>query len=101
MPTLRFVIFSCTLLLTTTTTTATPSPSFAARCGGDFKTFIASISAEAASAGISQGVISHALSGVNEDMAVLNFDRRQRYTFSKSFEQYVSTRVAALPSGIE
>jgi hypothetical protein len=23
---------------------------------------------------------------------VLNFDRRQRYTFNKSFEQYVSTR---------
>ena len=28
-------------------------------------------------------------------MAVLNFDRRQRYTFNKSFEQYVSTRVGA------
>ena len=26
-------------------------------------------------------------------MAVLNFDRRQRYTFNKTFEQYVSTRV--------
>ncbi len=28
-------------------------------------------------------------------MAVLNFDRRQRYTFNKSFEQYVSTRVGS------
>src|SRR5580698_2788806 len=71
------------------------TPSFAARCGGDFNTFVASMSAEAASAGISQGVVSQALGGVSEDMAVLNFDRRQRYTFNKSFEQYVSTRVGA------
>jgi membrane-bound lytic murein transglycosylase B len=62
-------------------------PSFAARCGGDFNTFLSSMSAEAASAGISQGVISQAFGGVSEDMAVLNFDRRQRY--------------AALPSGID
>ena len=34
------------------------TPSFAARCGGDFNTFVASMSAEAAAAGISQGVIS-------------------------------------------
>src|ERR1700692_967980 len=71
------------------------TPSFAARCGGDFNTFVASMSAEAASAGISQGVVSQALGGLSEDMAVLNFDRRQRYTFNKSFEQYVSTRVGA------
>src|SRR3978361_214557 len=69
------------------------SPAFAARCGGDFYTFVQSISAEAAAAGISQNVISSALSGVQQDMGVLNFDRRQRYTFNKSFEQYVSTRV--------
>jgi len=71
------------------------APAFAARCGGDFNGFVASISAEAASAGISQGVLSSALSGVSEDAAVLNFDRRQRYTFNKSFEQYVSTRVGS------
>lgn len=65
----------------------------AARCGGDFNAFVQSISAEAASAGISQGVIGQALGGVTQDMAVLNFDRRQRYTFNKTFEQYVSTRV--------
>jgi lytic murein transglycosylase len=65
----------------------------AARCGGDFNAFVQNISAEAASGGISQGVISQALGGVTQDMAVLNFDRRQRYTFNKSFEQYVSTRV--------
>ena len=65
----------------------------AARCGGDFNTFVSSISAEAAGAGISQGVISQALSGVQEDAGVLAFDRRQHGTFNKTFEQYVSTRV--------
>lgn len=67
----------------------------AARCGGDFNTFVAAMSQEAASAGVSQSVLSQALGGVSEDMTVLNFDRRQRYTFNKSFEQYVSTRVGA------
>jgi lytic murein transglycosylase len=71
------------------------TPSFAARCGGDFNTFVSSISQEAAAAGVSQGVISSALGGVTVDQSVLNFDRRQRYTFNKSFEQYVSTRVGA------
>src|ERR1700678_1526790 len=71
------------------------TPALAARCGGDFNSFVASMSAEAAAAGISQGVISQALGGVTEDMSVLNFDRRQRYTFNKSFEQYVSTRVGS------
>jgi lytic murein transglycosylase len=69
------------------------TPSFAARCGGDFNTFVQNISAEAQAAGISQNVISSALSGVQQDPAVLSFDRRQRGTFNKSFEQYVSTRV--------
>jgi len=69
------------------------SPSFAARCGGDFNTFVAAMSTEAQAAGISPSVVSSALGGVQQDMAVLNFDRRQRGTFNKSFEQYVSTRV--------
>src|ERR1700730_10666051 len=51
------------------------------------------MSQEAAASGISQSVISQALGGVQQDMGVLNFDRRQRGTFNKSFEQYVSTRV--------
>jgi lytic murein transglycosylase len=67
----------------------------AARCGGDFHTFIASFSTEAQQAGVSGEVISSALGGVTEDGSVLAFDRRQRYTFNKSFEQYVSTRVGA------
>src|SRR5438128_6792307 len=73
----------------------TASPALAARCGGDFQTFVRNISAEAAAAGISQDVIASALGGVQQDMAVLAFDRRQRGTFQKTFEQYVSTRVGA------
>jgi lytic murein transglycosylase len=70
-------------------------PALAARCGGDFNSFISSFSSEAAAAGVSQAVIGSAFSGVTNDAAVLNFDRRQRYTFNKTFEQYVSTRVGA------
>ena len=69
------------------------SPALAARCGGDFQNFVRNISAEAAAAGVSQDVISQALGGVQQDMGVLAFDRRQRGTFTKTFEQYVSTRV--------
>jgi lytic murein transglycosylase len=84
---LRIAIVLCAITLAT--------PSFAARCGGDFNTFVAAMSAEAQAAGVSPGVTDAALSGVTQDMAVLNFDRRQRYTFNKSFEQYISTRVGA------
>src|SRR3984957_19644086 len=71
------------------------NPSFAARRGGPFNAFVASMSAEAQAAGHSQGVIHSPRGEVNEHMSVLNFDRRQRYTFNKSFEQYVSTRVGS------
>ncbi|WP_407156450.1 lytic murein transglycosylase [Bradyrhizobium sp. STM 3557] len=67
----------------------------AARCGGDFNSFISSFSAEAQQAGISPSVVSSALGGVSVDPGVLAFDRRQRYTFTKTFEQYVSTRVGS------
>jgi lytic murein transglycosylase len=69
------------------------TPALAARCGGDFNAFVQSMATEAAAAGISQEVISQAFAGVTQDLAVLNFDRRQRGTFRKTFEQYVSTRV--------
>jgi lytic murein transglycosylase len=69
------------------------SPVLAAQCGGDFQTFVATISREAQSQGVSQAVISQALGGVTQDQAVLAFDRRQRGTFNKTFEQYVATRV--------
>jgi membrane-bound lytic murein transglycosylase B len=73
--------------------TLAATPAFAAKCGGDFNSFVAAISQEASAAGVSQGVISEAFAGVTNDQAVLNFDRRQRYTFNKTFEQYVATRV--------
>jgi lytic murein transglycosylase len=72
---------------------ATSAP--AAQCGGDFGTFISTMSREAAAAGVSRGVIDSALAGVSVDQAVLNFDRRQRSTFRKSFEEYAATRVTA------
>jgi lytic murein transglycosylase len=71
------------------------TPAFAARCGGDFNSFLASMSADARAAGVSESVAGTAFAGVTQDAAVLNFDRRQRYTFNKTFEQYVSTRVGA------
>ncbi|QWG24361.1 lytic murein transglycosylase [Bradyrhizobium sediminis] len=82
---LRSAVFFAALLLA--------SPSYAARCGGDFNSFVAAMSAEAQAAGVSPAVISQALGGVTQDPAVLSFDRRQRGTFNKTFEQYVSTRV--------
>ncbi len=65
----------------------------AAKCGGEFNTFIAEISREAAAAGISRGVISSALGEVTYDAKVMSFDRRQRGTFRKTFEEYAATRV--------
>lgn len=67
----------------------------AAKCGGDFDTFIAAISREAQAQGVSSATIQAALGGVTQDQAVLAFDRRQRGTFNKTFEQYVATRVGA------
>jgi lytic murein transglycosylase len=67
----------------------------AARCGGDFNSFLSNFSADAQNGGVSQGVISSSLAGITEDASVLAFDRRQRYTFNKTFEQYVSTRVGS------
>ena len=81
------------LLLAVSFCTVLATPALAARCGGDFNTFVAAMSAEAQAAGVSPAVISEALSGVTLDPKVLAFDRRQRGTFNKTFEQYVSTRV--------
>jgi lytic murein transglycosylase len=71
------------------------APASAAQCGGDFKAFIGEMSREAAAAGVSRPVIRTAFAGVTQDRAVLAFDRRQRHTFRKSFEQYAATRVTA------
>jgi lytic murein transglycosylase len=81
---------SLAALLATLTLSA---PAFAAQCGGDFNTFIANISREAAAAGVSREVISSAFAGVTPDEKVMAFDRRQRGTFRRTFEQYAATRV--------
>jgi lytic murein transglycosylase len=68
-------------------------PARAAQCGGDFNTFLAAMAREAQAAGVSQQVIAQAFSGVAQDQNVLSFDRRQRGTFTKTFEEYAATRV--------
>src|SRR5688572_14747813 len=69
------------------------APAAAAQCGGDFNTFLAAMGREAQAAGVSAQVVSTAFSGLTPDPAVLNFDRRQRGTFRKTFEEYAATRV--------
>ena len=69
------------------------SPAAAAQCGGDFNAFVAAMSREAQAAGVSRAVIDQAFAGVTQDQAVLSFDRRQRGTFRKTFEEYAATRV--------
>jgi membrane-bound lytic murein transglycosylase B len=70
------------------------APADAATCGGDFSAFLSAMSREAAAAGISRTVIDSAFAGLTQDGAVLSFDRRQRGTFRKSFEEYAATRVS-------
>ena len=70
------------------------APASAAKCGGDFGTFLAAVARDAQAAGVSRGVIDQAFAGVSSDPNVLAFDRRQRGMFhSKSFEEYARTRV--------
>jgi lytic murein transglycosylase len=81
------VILFCALLLA--------APARAATYGGDFNAFLSAMSREAAAAGISQSVIDSAFAGLTPDASVLAFDRRQRGTFRKTFEDYAATRVTA------
>jgi lytic murein transglycosylase len=67
----------------------------AAPCGGIFSTFMATLSRETQTAGFSRATIDGAFAGITPDPAVLAFDRRQRGTFRKSFEEYAATRVTA------
>src|SRR5208337_4782351 len=69
------------------------APAGAATCGGDFNAFLSAMAREAAAAGISPTVLDSAFAGLTLDGAVLAFDRRQRGTFRKSFEEYAATRV--------
>ncbi|MFA6264366.1 MAG: lytic murein transglycosylase [Pseudolabrys sp.] len=68
-------------------------PAYAAKCGGDFNVFLGAMGREAQAAGVSPTVVSQAFAGLSIDQEVLNFDKRQRYTFRKSFEEYARTRV--------
>jgi lytic murein transglycosylase len=70
-------------------------PATAAPCGGSFEGFLAEFGREAQAAGVPASTVSSAFAGVHQDQAVLAFDRRQRGTFRKSFEDYVATRVTA------
>jgi lytic murein transglycosylase len=69
------------------------APARAAQCGGDFGTFLSAMGRDATAAGVSRNIIDQAFAGVTIDQAVLTFDRRQRGTFRKSFEEYAATRV--------
>jgi lytic murein transglycosylase len=92
---------------------AAPSP--AAQCGGDFGSWLAEFSREAAAQGVSQRTLSSALGGLAPDPNVLSRDRSQR-VFQQSFEQFsgrmispdrmrrgpaLLTRYAATFAGIE
>jgi len=81
----RLAILICSLLFA--------APAGAATCGGDFNTFLSAIAHDAAAAGVSRSVLDSAFAGLTPDEAVLSFDRRQRATFRKSFEEYAATRV--------
>src|ERR1700756_1101710 len=84
----RFVVLLCCSLSFAPAAGAAP-------CGGDFNTFLSAMARDAAAAGVSRSVIDTAFAGVTLDGAVLAFDRRQRGTFRKSFEEYAATRVSA------
>ncbi len=69
------------------------TPALAAKCGGDFDHFLSQMAADAKAQGVSREVISRAFAGVTPDPAVMAFDRRQRGTFRKSWQEYAATRV--------
>jgi lytic murein transglycosylase len=81
------------LLLAAVLTAAAP-PVLAAPCGGDFDTFIAAFSREAAAERISQRTLASAFEGLTPDPQVIALDRRQG-VFRQSFEQFALPRINA------
>ncbi|MGH6769608.1 MAG: lytic murein transglycosylase [Xanthobacteraceae bacterium] len=71
-----------------------PAAALAAQCGGNFNSFVAAFSREAAAQGISQQVIRSAFAGLTPDPRVISLDRRQR-VFKQSYEQFGPPRIAA------
>src|SRR5262252_10677277 len=68
------------------------SPVLAAPCGGDFDTFIAAFSREAAAQRISQRTLAAAFEGLTPDPQVIALDRRQG-VFRQTFEQFALPRI--------
>lgn len=89
----RLATLLSTLTCTFALTLPLAAPAAAATCGGDFNTFINAMAREAQTAGVSRGIIDQAFAGLTPDPAVLAFDRRQRGTFRKSWQEYAATRV--------
>ena len=71
------------------------APASAAKCGGDFNTFIAGMARDAQAAGVSRAVIDQAFAGVTSDPNVLAFDRRQRGMFGAERGQPHASRYHA------
>jgi lytic murein transglycosylase len=69
------------------------APASAAKCGGDFERFVAEFRREAAAKGIPARVLSEAFDDIEYDPKVMAFDRRQRNTFKRSWEDYARSRV--------
>ena len=69
------------------------APAQAAKCGGDFNALHRRNLARGRGPGRLARGAPAGLGGVTFDPAVLAFDRRQRGTFKKTFEQYAATRV--------
>jgi lytic murein transglycosylase len=68
-------------------------PASAAKCGVKFESFIAEFRREAAAKGIPQNVLREAFDDIQYDAKVMAFDRRQRNTFKRSWEDYAKSRV--------
>ncbi len=83
------------LLATSLLSLALIAPAAAAQCGGRFESFIAEFRREAAARGIPQAVLAEAFDDIEHDAKVMAFDRRQRNTFKRSWEDYARTRVTA------
>jgi lytic murein transglycosylase len=74
---------------------AWPAAGIAASCGsssGGFESWLSQFKREAASQGVSAGVLESALSGVTYDPAVIRLDRGQ-HSFNLSFEAFYARRV--------
>jgi lytic murein transglycosylase len=72
---------------------ALTAPASAAKCGGDFSRFVSEFRREAAAKGIPARVLADAFDGIEHDAKVMAFDRRQRNTFKRSWEDYAKSRV--------